>query len=94
MKDLKALFETHAGQVLAFLLHLQEDREQADELLIETFVQVQAQWESFEGGNERRCVLRVAHGVYLKSRMRTFSPEAEGPAPEAGVPAILEFRLL
>ncbi|GGJ47275.1 RNA polymerase sigma factor [Deinococcus roseus] len=90
LEVLKPLFDAHASQVLALILHLVKDRKQADVLLEDTFVQVHQQAGELEGKDARQILLRIAHSLCLQekaSRVREI-PQAdsdEGFAESAGM---------
>jgi RNA polymerase sigma-70 factor (ECF subfamily) len=90
----RAAYQSHAPAVLSFLLHRLGRREDAEDLLQETFVRA-IRSGSFEGENLRAYLLRTAHNLWVNRRRR---PQVvvpmRGPAademeedPFAGVPA-------
>lgn len=86
----RAAYQSHAPAVLAFLLHRLGRREDAEDLLQETFVRA-IRSGSFEGDNLRSYLLRTAHNLWVnwRRRPRLVVPEAneddvpaEGASPE------------
>jgi len=90
----RAAYQSHAPAVLAFLLHRLGRREDAEDLLQETFVRA-IRSDSFDGDNLRAYLLRTAHNLWVNRRRRPqlVVPLASGPAaderedPFADVPA-------
>lgn len=65
----RAAYQSHAPAVLAFLLHRLGRREDAEDLLQETFVRV-IRSGSFDGDNLRAYLLRTAHNLWVNRRRR------------------------
>lgn len=65
----RAAYQSHAPAVLAFLRHRLGQREDAEDLLQETFVRA-IRSGSFEGGNLRGYLLRTAHNLWVNRRRR------------------------
>jgi RNA polymerase sigma factor (sigma-70 family) len=65
----RAAYQSHAPAVLAFLQHRLGRREDAEDLLQETFVRV-IRSGSFEGDNLRAYLLRTAHNLWVNRRRR------------------------
>ena len=89
----RAAYQSHAPAVLAFLLHRLGRREDAEDLLQETFVRA-IRSGSFDGDNLRAYLLRTAHNLWVNRRRRPqLVVSMMGPAadekedPLAGVPA-------
>jgi RNA polymerase sigma-70 factor (ECF subfamily) len=85
----RAAYQSHAPAVLAFLQHRLGRREDAEDLLQETFVRA-IRSGSFEGDNLRAYLLRTAHNLWVnrRRRPRLVVPAAgEGDASFADVPA-------
>jgi RNA polymerase sigma-70 factor (ECF subfamily) len=93
----RAAYQSHAPAVLSFLLHRLGRREDAEDLLQETFVRA-IRSGSFEGENLRAYLLRTAHNLWVNRRRRpqvvvpmrgprTGSAVDEKEDPFAGVPA-------
>ena len=89
----RAAYQSHGPAVLTFLLHRLGRREDAEDLLQETFVRA-IRSGSFEGENLRGYLLRTAHNLWVNRRRR---PQVVVPMrgaaadekedPFAGVPA-------
>lgn len=89
----RAAYQSHAPAVLAFLRHRLGRREDAEDLLQETFVRA-IRSGSFDGDNLRAYLLRTAHNLWVnrRRRPRLVVPEAglaagEDAASLAEVPA-------
>ncbi|HKH46053.1 MAG TPA: RNA polymerase sigma factor [Thermoanaerobaculia bacterium] len=88
----RAAYQSHAPAVLAFLQHRLGRREDAEDLLQETFVRA-IRSGSFDGDNLRAYLLRTAHNLWVNRRRRprlvvpAGSPGGENDAPFADVPA-------
>lgn len=85
----RAAYQSHAPAVLAFLQHRLGRREDAEDLLQETFVRA-IRSGSFDGDNLRAYLLRTAHNLWVnrRRRPRLVVPAAgESDAPLADVPA-------
>lgn len=90
----RAAYQSHAPAVLAFLRHRLGQREDAEDLLQETFVRA-IRSGSFDGDNLRAYLLRTAHNLWVNRRRRPqlVVPLTGGPAaderedPFADVPA-------
>ena len=85
----RSAYQSHAPAVLAFLQHRLGRREDAEDLLQETFVRA-IRSGSFDGDNLRGYLLRTAHNLWVNRRRRPqwVAPAAgEGDAPLADVPA-------
>lgn len=85
----RAAYQSHAPTVLAFLSHRLGRREDAEDLLQETFVRA-IRSGSFDGDNLRAYLLRTAHNLWLnrRRRPRLVVPVAgEADAPPVDVPA-------
>ena len=65
----RAAYQSHGPAVLAFLLHRLGRREDAEDLLQETFVRA-IRSGSFDGENLRAYLLRTAHNLWLNRRRR------------------------
>lgn len=76
----RAAYQSHAPAVLGFLLHRLGRREDAEDLLQETFVRA-IRSGSFEGDNLRSYLLRTAHNLWLNRRRR---PQLVVPGALAG----------
>ena len=92
----RAAYQSHAPAVLAFLQHRLGRREDAEDLLQETFVRA-IRSGSFDGDNLRAYLLRTAHNLWVnrqrRPRLVVSAASAAGPAagekddPFADVPA-------
>ena len=89
----RAAYQSHAPAVLAFLRHRLGRREDAEDLLQETFVRA-IRSGSFDGDNLRAYLLRTAHNLWVNRRRRprlvvpaAGSAVGEDDAPFADVPA-------
>jgi len=65
----RAAYQSHAPAVLAFLRHRLGRREDAEDLLQETFVRA-IRSGSFDGDNLRAYLLRTAHNLWVNRRRR------------------------
>ncbi len=65
----RAAYQSHAPAVLAFLQHRLGRREDAEDLLQETFVRA-IRSDSFEGDNLRAYLMRTAHNLWVNRRRR------------------------
>lgn len=65
----RAAYQSHAPAVLAFLQHRLGRREDAEDLLQETFVRA-IRSGSFDGDNLRAYLLRTAHNLWVNRRRR------------------------
>jgi RNA polymerase sigma-70 factor (ECF subfamily) len=65
----RAAYQSHAPAVLAFLQHRLGRREDAEDLLQETFVRA-IRSDSFDGENLRAYLLRTAHNLWVNRRRR------------------------
>lgn len=86
----RAAYQSHAPAVLAFLQHRLGRREDAEDLLQETFVRA-IRSGSFDGDNLRAYLLRTAHNLWVNRRRRprliVSAPAGEGDATFGDVPA-------
>lgn len=83
----RAAYQSHAPAVLAFLQHRLGRREDAEDLLQETFVRA-IRSGSFEGDNLRAYLLRTAHNLWVNRRRRPqLVVPGVGDAPFQDVPA-------
>lgn len=85
----RAAYQSHAPAVLAFLRHRLGRREDAEDLLQETFVRA-IRSGSFDGDNLRAYLLRTAHNLWVNRRRRphlVVSAPGGDDAPLADVPA-------
>lgn len=85
----RAAYQSHAPAVLSFLQHRLGRREDAEDLLQETFVRA-IRSGSFDGDNLRAYLLRTAHNLWVNRRRRpqlVVPAAGEGEAPLAEVPA-------
>ena len=65
----RSAYQSHAPAVLAFLRHRLGQREDAEDLLQETFVRA-IRSGSFDGDNLRAYLLRTAHNLWVNRRRR------------------------
>jgi len=65
----RAAYQSHAPAVLAFLRHRLGQREDAEDLLQETFVRA-IRSGTFDGDNLRGYLLRTAHNLWVNRRRR------------------------
>lgn len=82
-------YQSHAAAVLTFLLHRLGRREDAEDLLQETFVRA-IRSGTFDGDNLRAYLLRSAHNLWLNRRRRprlVVPAASEGEVPFDDVPA-------
>jgi RNA polymerase sigma-70 factor (ECF subfamily) len=77
----RAAYQSHAPAVLAFLRHRLGRREDAEDLLQETFVRA-IRSGSFDGDNLRGYLLRTAHNLWVNRQRR---PRLVVPAPRTGL---------
>lgn len=88
----RAAYQSHAPAVLAFLRHRLGQREDAEDLLQETFVRA-IRSGTFDGDNLRGYLLRTAHNLWVNRRRRPrrvvpmVGPAGDEEAPLADVPA-------
>jgi RNA polymerase sigma-70 factor, ECF subfamily len=83
----RTAYHAHAPAVLAFLRHRLGGREDAEDLLQETFVRA-IRSGSFDGGNLRAYLLRTAHNLWVNRRRR---PRLVVPAAGEGGDSFAEM---
>ena len=83
----RTAYQSHAPAVLAFLQHRLGRREDAEDLLQETFVRA-IRSGSFDGDNLRAYLLRTAHNLWVnrRRRPRLVVPAADSAAGETDAP--------
>ena len=83
----RQLFETHADGVFRYLYRLARDRQDAEDLLQETFVRLWRKRSQFRGeGSFAGYAKRVAFRVYLNARPRLVRKNGSVPLESCGEP--------
>ncbi|HEX2225293.1 MAG TPA: RNA polymerase sigma factor [Thermoanaerobaculia bacterium] len=83
----RTAYQAHGPAVLAFLRHRLGRREDAEDLLQETFVRAIRAGSFQEGGNVRAYLLRTAHNLWVSGLRR---PRLVAPLGEAEEEALAE----
>lgn len=75
---MEELYRAHAGVVLAFLTGLTRDRDEAEDLMQETFVRATRALGGYRGGSPRAWLLAIARTTFLDAvRRRVPTPTDE-----------------
>jgi RNA polymerase sigma factor (sigma-70 family) len=77
------LYRAHAGLVLAFLVGLTRDRDQAEDLMQETFVRATRALGGYRGGSPRAWLLAIARTTFLDATRKRV-PAPVDLVPDAG----------
>jgi RNA polymerase sigma factor (sigma-70 family) len=77
------LYRAHAGLVLAFLVGLTRDRDQAEDLMQETFVRATRALGGYRGGSPRAWLLAIARTTFLDATRKRV-PVPVDAVPDAG----------
>lgn len=67
---MEEMYRAHAGVVLAFLLCLTRDRDEAEDLMQDTFVRATRAIGSYRGGSPRAWLLAIARTTFLDASRR------------------------
>ena len=71
IRSLAELYQTYAGNVFGYLLHLSGDHALADELTGETFYRAMLSLDGFRGdASVKTWLLRIARNLYLRQQQR------------------------
>jgi RNA polymerase sigma factor (sigma-70 family) len=85
------LYRAHAGLVLAFLVGLTRDRDQAEDLMQETFVRATRALGGYRGGSPRAWLLAIARTTFLDAtRKRVPTPVDDVPDGGLTDPDVVE----
>lgn len=77
---MEELYRAHAGLVLAYLIGLTRDRDQAEDLMQDTFVRATRALGGYRGGSPRAWLLAIARTTFLDAvRKRVPTPTDEVP---------------
>lgn len=67
---MEELYRAHAGLVFAFLVGLTRDRDQAEDLMQETFVRATRSLGGYRGGSPQAWLLAIARTTFLDAHRR------------------------